>query len=114
MLLALCLQKFCTSFWTQIPAVAWKSPGCFKNSVALCDLQGSQKLSCSQKDIKKGTELTYHLEIFFSLVEKPNGQVYEQKSSLAMASAFSEIWDKYVKLVHVSFFAGIAQAQMKQ
>lgn len=31
-----------------------------------------------------------------------------------MALAFSEIYKKYVILVHVSFFAGIAQEQMKQ
>ena len=48
------------------------------------------------------------------LMWKSTGQVYEQKSPLAMATAFSELCDKHVILVHVSFFARITQAHVKQ
>lgn len=61
----------------------------------------------------QGTELSCHLENLFSC-EKSNRQIYEQKSPLATATAFSELCDKYVILVHVSFFAGITQAHAKQ
>lgn len=75
-------------------------------------LQGSRKLK--KTPTGQGTKLSCHVENFFSLVEKSNRRVYEEKSPLAMATAFTEICDKYVVLVHVSFFAGIAQAQTKQ
>lgn len=61
----------------------------------------------------QGIGLSSHLENLFSR-EKCSKQVSEQKSPLATATAFSELCDKYVILVHVSFFAGITQAHAKQ
>lgn len=61
----------------------------------------------------QGSELSCHLQHLFSR-EKSNRHVYEQKTPLATATAFSEPCDKYVVLVHVSFIAGITQAHTKQ
>lgn len=83
-----------------------------------CDMLCPPGLTGAQAALKamltgQGDEPSCHLENLFSR-EKSNRQVYEQKSPLATTTAFSKLCDKYVILVHVSFFAGISQAHTKQ
>lgn len=81
---------------------------------AWCSLlpKGSLQLSCSQEWARGWWTKPQPRKPF--LMRKSSRQPYEEKPPLAMATTFSELCDKCVILVHVSFFTGITQAHVKQ